>query len=118
MFKFVVAGLCGISLTGIVYMAGWGAKPPMDGTCDDCGAEQVVAVSKDVGFKVPAGKTDMKNTKCIVEIEDVGDSKDFVTYKDEVYHICCTSCVADFNKDPEKYVKAFVADPAKFGVKK
>jgi hypothetical protein len=117
MLKFIVAGLCGIALTGSVYMAGWGSSMPptqAGATCDECDSAAV----KEVAFKVPEGKTDMKNTKCIVQADDVGDGKEFVVYKDQVFHICCKDCEETFNKDPEKYVKAFEKDPAKFGVKK
>jgi len=61
---------------------------------------------------------DSGNTKCLMMPED--DITDGVTaeYKGVTYHFCCKSCVKAFNKNPEKYVKAFEADPAKFGVKK
>ncbi|MGN6367045.1 MAG: YHS domain-containing protein [Phycisphaerae bacterium] len=61
---------------------------------------------------------DVKNTKCIVAKDDVGDSKDTVTYQGKMYHICCPDCKDKFNADPEKYVKALEKDPAAFGVKK
>jgi YHS domain-containing protein len=31
------------------------------------------------------------------------------TYKDRQVQFCCRGCVKDFNKDPEKYVKALEA---------
>ncbi len=115
MLKYAVAMLCGLSLTGNVYMAGWGtAKMCSTGEDADCctppSRAQMMEVSAMSG-------EDMKNTKCIVMGEDVGASKDFVSYKGKSYHICCSSCVETFNKDPEKYVKALVAEPAKFGIK-
>ena len=33
-------------------------------------------------------------------------------YKGKVYHFCCASCVADFKKDPEKYIKKMKGEPA------
>ena len=33
------------------------------------------------------------------------DQKLSYTYKGKVYHFCCASCIADFKKDPEKYIK-------------
>ena len=117
MLRYIVSALCGVSLTGSVYMAGWGnVCPKTTGeVCEDCDSG---AMAKPVAFKVPDGKTEVKNTKCIVRVEDIDDSILYVEYKDKVYHICCGSCKEDFAKDPEKYVKALEADPAKFGIKK
>jgi hypothetical protein len=66
----------------------------------------------------PASKAvDAKNTKCVVMPSDsVGDTT--IEYKDVVYHLCCENCITNFNNDPDKFVKAFNEDPAKFGVKK
>ncbi|HLO27300.1 MAG TPA: YHS domain-containing protein [Geobacteraceae bacterium] len=33
-------------------------------------------------------------------------------YKGKVYHFCCASCVADFKKDPEKYIGKMKGDAA------
>jgi YHS domain-containing protein len=60
---------------------------------------------------------DVKNTKCIVAKDDVGDSKLTVTYKGKLYHLCCADCKKDFEGDPEKYVKALEKDPGAYGVK-
>jgi YHS domain-containing protein len=111
MLKFVVATLCGISLSYSVYQAGWG----MHGH-DSHGAP----ATKHVAKTIPAGVVDMKNTKCLVLDMAMGDVGKgdllFVTYQGKAYHICCEDCESIFNKEPEKYVKAFEADPAKFGV--
>jgi YHS domain-containing protein len=61
---------------------------------------------------------DVKNTKCIVANDDVGDSKLTVTYEGKIYHLCCADCTEKFNADPAKYVKALEKDPAAFGVAK
>ncbi len=116
MLRYVVAMLCGVSLTSSVYMAGFSpqARGGNADECQDC--VPVEAKATPVAFDM-TGKTDMKNTKCIVMADDVGTSKVMVEYKGNVYHCCCGDCVATFNKDPEKYVKAFDADKAKFGVK-
>ena len=60
---------------------------------------------------------DVKNTKCIVAKDDVGDSKLTVTYNGKIYHLCCDDCKGKFNADPETYVKALEKDPASYGVK-
>jgi YHS domain-containing protein len=117
MLKYLVAMLCGVSLSGSVYMAGWGSAAQVqvgamcdDGSCCDPAAE-VMADSTDL-----AGKVDVKNTRCIVTGEDIGTSKGTVEYQGKLYHICCSDCTKDFNKEPEKYVKALEKDPGKFGV--
>jgi hypothetical protein len=64
--------------------------------------------------------TDAGNTKCLISGEAIGSMGEgkAVEYQGKVYHLCCGDCVSTFNKNPEKYVKAFEADPAKWGVKK
>ena len=34
-------------------------------------------------------------------------------YKGKVYHFCCASCIADFKKDPEKYIRKMKERAAK-----
>ena len=59
---------------------------------------------------------DAMNPLCIVLIgENITDET--VAYKGKLYHVRCSSCISDFNKDPEKYVKAFNANPAAYGAK-
>ena len=61
---------------------------------------------------------DLKNTKCMVMPDnDVTDGKT-VTYAGVIYHFCCDDCIADFKKDPQKYITAMQKDPAKYGVAK
>jgi YHS domain-containing protein len=124
-----------MSLAASVYMAGWGSVPSgsaarvagADAECEFCApvstgapAEASVALLDAVSTAPAAQKSsvDMKNTKCIVMADDIGTSTHTVEYKGKTYHTCCPECIATFNKDPEKYVKAFDLDPAKFGVKK
>jgi YHS domain-containing protein len=78
------------------------------------------AVHADSPTTAPAAAlaaVDVKNTKCIVAKDDVGDSKLTVTYKNKIYHLCCDDCKEKFNADPETYVKALEKDPAAYGVK-
>lgn len=60
---------------------------------------------------------DMKNTMCIVQKEPIGTSTLTVDFQGKAYHICCGDCVAEFKKDPEKFVKALEAKPLDFGIK-
>ena len=55
-----------------------------------------------------------ESVTCPVSGEAV-DSKTALTYtyKGEVYHFCCASCLADFKKDPEKYIRKMKDDAAK-----
>lgn len=48
--------------------------------------------------------TKVNNTVCPVTGDKV-DMKNPVTidYKGETYNLCCSMCIAEFNKDPEKY---------------
>ena len=53
------------------------------------------------------------NVKCPVEREDVDPAVPTTTYKGKVIGFCCESCIKDFNKDPEKYMKVIAADNKK-----
>ena len=117
MLKYLVALLCGMSLSGSVYMAGWGSQVQGDRACandDRCHPPQaqMMAVASDHSDKI-----DVKNTQCIVTGDAVGESTATVEYQGKVYHLCCGDCVKDFQAVPEKYIKALEANPAKFGVK-
>jgi len=106
MFKYLVAILSGSSITGSVYMAGWGSMKA-------CHNETAGAVECEDCLQVDVG-----NTKCAVMGEDIGDSKVTVSYNGFVYHMCCKDCVDDFNKEPGKYVALMKAEPLKYGIKK
>jgi YHS domain-containing protein len=51
----------------------------------------------------PAAKA--VNTKCPVTGEDVDPSVATTVYKGKTIGFCCDDCIADFKKDPEKYMK-------------
>ena len=54
-----------------------------------------------------------KGELCPVTGEEV-DAKGGIAYeyKGKVYHFCCASCIADFKKDPEKYIKKMNGEAA------
>jgi YHS domain-containing protein len=54
-----------------------------------------------------------KGTLCPVSGEGV-DAKGGIAYEyqGKVYHFCCASCVADFKKDPEKYIRKMKGEAA------
>lgn len=118
MVKYLLVTILGLGFAGLAYAAGAtkdGCMMGAEGTvCPMMGAAKPLADTPPA--TAPAGKIDVGNTKCIVTGEDVGD--DTLEYQGKLYHICCPSCIKKFNKDPEKYLKALAADPAKFGVKR
>lgn len=44
------------------------------------------------------------NKMCMVQPDDKIDPKVTYVYKGKVYGFCCTDCIDDFKKDPEKYI--------------
>ena len=66
--------------------------------------------------KEPAKKEDAKakpvNAKCPVEHEDI-DADVTTAYKGKTVAFCCESCIKEFKKDPEKYMKQIAADNKK-----
>lgn len=47
----------------------------------------------------------MVNKNCAVNQDEPVDPEVFVMYKGQKVGFCCKDCIADFNKDPEKYLK-------------
>jgi YHS domain-containing protein len=45
------------------------------------------------------------NKKCPVGGHDVDPKGQTIEYKGKVIGFCCDDCIADFKKDPEKYMK-------------
>lgn len=60
-----------------------------------------------VTTEVPEGPIVVGNKICPVSGEKVGEMGEIIQqeYNGKVYNLCCTMCLKDFNKDPEKYVK-------------
>lgn len=55
-----------------------------------------------------------KNEVCPVTDEKINPKGTVTyTYKGTVYRFCCASCIADFKKDPEKYIRKMKEDAAK-----
>ncbi len=46
-----------------------------------------------------------EQTTCPVMVGKPIDKNLFVEYKGKKVYFCCKGCIAEFNKDPEKYVK-------------
>lgn len=63
---------------------------------------QVGATKKGVPF---AGKGD-SSPACVVS---GGKGTIAVTYKGKTWYVCCSGCRAEFNENPEKYIKEFEA---------
>ncbi len=47
----------------------------------------------------------IEQTKCPILPNNPIDKNVFVEYKGKKVYFCCENCKAEFNKDPEKYVK-------------
>jgi YHS domain-containing protein len=47
----------------------------------------------------------IEQTKCPILPNNPIDKNVFVEYKGKKVYFCCEDCKAEFNKDPEKYVK-------------
>ncbi|MBL8014035.1 MAG: TRASH domain-containing protein [Candidatus Omnitrophica bacterium] len=56
----------------------------------------------------------VNNKLCPVSGEKVGEMGDPVTYEynGRIYNFCCSSCLSDFKKDPDKFAKIAEADAA------
>jgi YHS domain-containing protein len=90
-----------------------------------------IAVAQDMpGMKMPASPPptsrpsgapmsaiDLRNTVCPVTGDKTTESKLVEVFDGKVYHLCCSDCPKDFEKDPTKFAKAVAADPAKYGMK-
>jgi YHS domain-containing protein len=130
MARIVMKVLCGAAATAALYWAEFGAVDFANRNAFGATGAVVAATAPAKGaasVTSPATGTapsrnsrsevvDIGNTKCIVSADDVGTTT--VEYQGKLYHLCCADCLADFKKDPAKYVKALEADPAKYGVKK
>lgn len=71
-------------------------------------AQPAAAVKKDTkvaaGKSTPAAKVLKPQTTCPV-LGDSINKKLFVDYKGKRIFVCCEGCIADVQKDPEKYIK-------------
>jgi len=65
-------------------------------------AEQAAA---DVQKKAETAVAAVEQTKCPILPNNPIDKNVFVEYKGKKVYFCCENCKAEFNKDPEKYVK-------------
>ena len=101
MMRMCVAGL-------VAFASGFGLYACSGGTAAPPAAPAATAAT--------SAAADFGNTKCMVMGDDIGTAT--TEYAGKIYHFCCPSCIPDFKKDPDKYIKAALADPAKFGLKK
>ncbi len=83
----VIPLMCGIALT--MSSAAFG--------------QSMIHMNMDAGK--PAATTQLKpQTSCPV-LEGAIDKKLFVDYKGQRIYVCCSSCLDEVKKDPEKYIK-------------
>lgn len=81
--------ICFVLLAGIFVFAGLGISFAQETQVNKQASVQAV----DVGNKI-----------CPVSGEKI-DEKATYEYQGKIYHFCCSSCIEDFKKDPEKYIK-------------
>lgn len=81
--------ICFVLLAGIFVFAGLGISFAQETQVNKQASVQAV----DVGNKI-----------CPVSGEKI-DEKATYEYQGKIYLFCCSSCVEDFKKDPEKYIK-------------
>lgn len=60
------------------------------------------------GWNMPGIAQAAPQTNCPVMSGKI-DEKYFVDYQGKRIYFCCSGCVAEFNKDPEKYLKKMEA---------
>jgi YHS domain-containing protein len=101
----VIAGL--VALAGCEKKTEPPTKPAMDmsktvkGVTDQ--AKQTAADAQKTATTAVAAATEQ--TKCPVMPNNPIDKNVFVEYKGKKVYFCCEVCKAEFNKDPEKYIK-------------
>ncbi|MDO8489261.1 MAG: YHS domain-containing protein [Candidatus Omnitrophota bacterium] len=80
-------------------------------TCDDHAQLQVAQI-KDSGNK--SESVNVGNKICPVSGEKVGEGMEPATYEyqGKIYNFCCSACIPEFKKDPEKYIKKVNEEPA------
>ncbi|MGC9195993.1 MAG: YHS domain-containing protein [Syntrophobacteraceae bacterium] len=61
------------------------------------------------GLSMPAMVYAAPQTNCPVLSKDPINKKIFVDYKGKRIYFCCRSCIAQFKKNPEKYMKQMEA---------
>lgn len=110
--------LASLSIAAVLSIAGFAIAQGMAGMPGMNHDTPTTAPASQAGSKVAVPGTDLANTVCPVTGDKVSDSKLTETYDGKVYHMCCSDCPKDFEKDPAKYAKLVAADPAKYGVKK
>jgi YHS domain-containing protein len=57
------------------------------------------------------------NTKCPVSDDDIHDPGDTVEYDGRTIAFCCSDCVKEFNKNPDKFVAKLEKEKGKSGEK-
>jgi len=115
MWKYLAAVVFGALLAASVFLVVKKIGPGESGSKASMNMEEGPGGLTKTKTIDMTGKIDIKNTKCLVSGDDIGASTLLAEYKGKVYHLCCDDCVEPFNKDPEKYVRDFDANPAKFG---
>lgn len=107
-----------LALSGLAFLAGCKEKeePAMPGmdmskTVKETTGQAQQAAGEAQKTAAEAQKTTetavtaaMEQTKCPILPNNPIDKNVFVEYKGKKVYFCCQDCVAEFNKNPEKYI--------------
>ena len=98
---FTLTAVLGLVLTASAFADGQTGSPVTITAQKVTG--EVQAPAADVIKPIEVG-----NTFCPISGDKVGQMGEIVKqeYKGKIYNFCCKMCLKDFNKDPEKYIKA------------
>jgi YHS domain-containing protein len=64
---------------------------------------QTTKTAEEANKTATTAKASIEQTTCPVTGDKI-DKNIFVEYKGKKVYFCCAMCVAQFNKDPEKYI--------------
>ena len=101
---FTLTAVFGLILAASAFAAEQGGQAPTI-------TAQEVTGQAQAGYQAVAdtGKpVEVNNTFCPLSGEKAGEHGPIVKheYKGKIYNFCCKMCLKDFDKDPEKYIKA------------
>jgi YHS domain-containing protein len=98
-----------VVMIGLIGLVGCKKKeqppktPAMEGMMQQT-EKMAVATAEEANKTATTAVAAMEQTTCPVMEGNKIDKNIFVEYKGKKVYFCCTSCKAEFNKDPEKYI--------------
>ena len=92
-----------ILLVAAIFVVAGGVLPSYVEACAGCGCRAKHEHSKD---EEKGSKVEVGNKICPIEggkIAKEGGVK--VEHEGKIYNLCCSGCIEEFKKNPEKYIK-------------